>query len=64
MVGVGALLLLAPDRLSDLTVTLALFFGAGATWAVLVALDRTRRSGSPRAPAPGGQQKPLPPTTL
>ena len=64
MVGVGALLLLAPDRLSDLTWTLALFLGAGAIWAVLVVLDRTRLRGSPRTPVPGGRSRPLPPTTL
>jgi hypothetical protein len=51
MVGVGAMLLLAPERLSDLTWTLVLFLGAGATWAILVFLDRTRRRASLHSPS-------------
>jgi hypothetical protein len=52
MVGVGSLLLIAPDRLSDLTWTLVLFLGAGATWVALVLLDRTRRHTSLHSPSP------------
>jgi hypothetical protein len=51
MVGVGGLLLIAPDRLSDLSWTLGLFIGAGILWFGLVLNDRTRRSRSLRSPA-------------
>ena len=52
MLGVGGLLLLAPDRLSDLTWTLGLFGGAAALWLGLVVLDRWRRTASAGPPAP------------
>lgn len=51
MLGVGGMLLLAPDRLSDLSWTLGLFFGAAIVWLVLVLLDRSRRS-RPLRPSP------------
>lgn len=49
MVGVGSLLLFAPERLSDLGTTLALFFGAGLLWLAILALERMLG----RQPAPG-----------
>ena len=53
MLGVAGLLLLAPDRLSDVSWTLGLFLGAGMVWLVLLGLDRTRKNRSVRSsPAP------------
>jgi hypothetical protein len=51
MLGLGLLLLVAPDRLTDLGVTLGLFGGAIGVWIVAVLVERARR------PAP----VPLPP---
>jgi hypothetical protein len=42
MVGIGGLLLVAPERLSDLTWTIGLFTTAILVWVVLVSLDRRR----------------------
>lgn len=49
MLGVGGLLLLAPERLSDLGWTLGLFLTATVVWLVIVAIDRqrTQRDGRP-----------------
>jgi hypothetical protein len=51
MLGVGGLLLLAPDRMSDLSWTLGLFFGAALVWLVVVLFDRARRH-RPLRPSP------------
>lgn len=50
MLGFGLLLLLAPDLLTDLGATVALFGGALLTWLLMVVLGRLagRRSASPR----------------
>lgn len=50
MLGVGGLLLLAPERLSDLAWTGGLFAGAIALWATAVTVDRAR---TPRGQAGG-----------
>ncbi len=47
MLAIGTLLLLAPDRLSDLTWTIGVFLAAIVVWLVLVALDH-RRPGPTR----------------
>ena len=49
MVGIGSLLLFAPERLSDLAWTVGLFATAVAIWLVLVALDRARGRSSASA---------------
>lgn len=43
MLGLGGLLLFAPDRLTDLTWTLALFGGAVGLWAIALVAERVRR---------------------
>lgn len=40
MLGFGGLLLFAPDRLSDLAVTIGLFVAAITTWLILIAAER------------------------
>lgn len=46
MLGVGGLLLLAPDRLSDIGTTLGLFLAAGGLWLVALIAERLARGGS------------------
>lgn len=55
MLGFGALLLLMPDRLGDLSTSLGLFVGAIGAWAALVATERFRAGGAVvnRAPRAG-----------
>jgi hypothetical protein len=43
MLGLGLLLLVAPDRLTDLGVTLALFGGAIGLWILALVIERARR---------------------
>lgn len=47
MLGLGGLLLFAPDRLTDLAWTLALFGGAIGLWVLALVAERARRRGSP-----------------
>ena len=50
MLGIGGLLLLAPDRLSDVTWTIGLFGIAMVAWAAAVTIDRRRARPTPMAP--------------
>jgi len=51
MLGVGGLLLLAPDRLGDIAWTVGLFAAAGTAWLAAVAAERLGRRARPVAPS-------------
>jgi len=62
MIGVGGLLLVAPDRLSDLGTTVALFAGSLGLWAVILLVERRQRrlvtaraEGTPPSPRRSGR---------
>jgi thiol-disulfide isomerase/thioredoxin len=60
MLGLGLLLLVAPDRLTDLGVTLALFGGAIGAWLLAMLIERSRRP-APAADAAKGTARPARP---
>lgn len=46
MLGLGLLLLVAPDRLTDFTVSIGVFVGAFALWAAIVGIGRLRAAAA------------------